>query len=1116
MARIVDADDEIDVREQYDDTASRMPPLSTPVAAPPPPVAADSTQPATMDVAATFDRIVQEVQRAMQASITRVPPPYRMGLVNANPTSVADLKLAPPEVIHPLPDGRPTNVVLVMLPRQRFANSEAMRRKLTGDLMIARERGRVSGPIVCLSFVLMGEYIAQVQAEYLSHTDAGLVADQLRGARYEIGFGPATNLTVYPASSTIAVLDYGKLVVPPRVIGGKEITRLFSLYPGDLRVVPSFEEECTYVAFLRASSVYALLCSPFHSGGLQQALWGLGIFVACARCLPGTISRMARPETQLAAPPAYGTNARGDLVMKGPHGHFAFMSTNGAAGQPGTRPEAAGADSDDESVLSDGGEVEEKRLIAELFGHAADDAGDDIVAGTSSAAVQLPPELAALLAEAEPLLTAPPQQQQVFAAPGILAMPDPWAFAAGIPAPDGAYNSGFAGAGFTAGFAPSHPGGILERPPTPELASAAEEDLCASVAAAGNANAVAEALLQGAEVLPALGTIGRRRLIEAIVSPPSRLVHVLELANVTAILVQSGLVEEPLFLAATRRVIPALVNRLPLPPLLFTLASMRVPLVFEACLMDLPPGRTMAQFTNSPHFSKNLSTLVKFVPTEPEKGKEDDEAETAAAKGTKQHLTQILCGPPSTVLLSCVAGARFLEAAATLHKIECGALVNLIADRLASPAFQQPPARPGGDGTPATGASIAIHLGVAVTAIGADSTADVRLVKALVNLLHRPEARRFLSLTAPSRVHVDALPLIVANLEDAGSAASGDDAGLRNTLAVPFARRMQQADPTTAAAHAATREGAHFHEATNGLPDWLADFGRTYKSATAPPFPPVPTGWSVSASTSNGLYYYSERSAQSRTYAHPTTGGEYLPLPQAYVWERLLPASDVLDMIRRYGRDKRIERRAVDVWLQDQRLRHPGIDEAVIAALRIQYPLNPPKEAAGVAAPVVAVAVHPSIDEPKAKKHRREGDGDPGGDSTGVPPDVAEQLATYPPTGEPFPPLPPTHGSKASTSNGHFYFVVKGAKDSDKDATSYRHPGDAKHYAVSPQYFLERAKVPLPVFAKDFKLDLRAVEAWAANQTRREATIDAAALKAFAVRYKTRDREKKRSDEAAK
>jgi hypothetical protein len=416
MARIVDADDEIDVREQYDDTASRMPPLSTPVAAPPPPVAADSTQPATMDVAATFDRIVQEVQRAMQASITRVPPPYRMGLVNANPTSVADLKLAPPEVIHPLPDGRPTNVVLVMLPRQRFANSEAMRRKLTGDLMIARERGRVSGPIVCLSFVLMGEYIAQVQAEYLSHTDAGLVADQLRGARYEIGFGPATNLTVYPASSTIAVLDYGKLVVPPRVIGGKEITRLFSLYPGDLRVVPSFEEECTYVAFLRASSVYALLCSPFHSGGLQQALWGLGIFVACARCLPGTISRMARPETQLAAPPAYGTNARGDLVMKGPHGHFAFMSTNGAAGQPGTRPEAPGADSDDESVLSDGGEVEEKRLIAELFGHAADDAGDDIVAGTSSAAVQLPPELAALLAEAEPLLTAPPQQQQVFAA----------------------------------------------------------------------------------------------------------------------------------------------------------------------------------------------------------------------------------------------------------------------------------------------------------------------------------------------------------------------------------------------------------------------------------------------------------------------------------------------------------------------------------------------------------------------------------------------------------------------------------------------------------------------------------------------------------------------------
>jgi hypothetical protein len=62
---------------------------------------------------------------------------------------------------------------------------------------------------------------------------------------------------------------------------------------------------------------------------------------------------------------------------------------------------------------------------------------------------------------------------------------------------------------------------------------------------------------------------------------------------------------------------------------------------------------------------------------------------------------------------------------------------------------------------------------------------------------------------------------------------------------------------------------------------------------------------------------------------------------------------------------------------------------------------------------------------------------------------------------------------------------VKGAKDSDKDATSYRHPVDAKHYAVSPQYFLERAKVPLPVFAKDFKLDLHAVEVWAANQARR-------------------------------
>jgi hypothetical protein len=256
----------------------------------------------------------------------------------------------------------------------------------------------------------------------------------------------------------------------------------------------------------------------------------------------------------------------------------------------------------------------------------------------------------------------------------------------------------------------------------------------------------------------------------------------------------------------------------------------------------------------------------------------------------------------------------------------------------------------------------------------------------------------------------------------------------------------------------------------------------------------------VAASASNGLYYFTDKTTRATTYRHPTTGEEYAPMPQAYVWERLLAHKDVLDMARRFGTPGAPPPGgpAVDEWLKDQRQRDQSIDRAVVVALRIRYGEKPPQGA--------DASARPSAGGPAAKVHREERRNE-------VQADIAESFAAYPAIGDPFPPVAAEYQVKVSASNGHFYFVSKDPR-TGKEASSYKHPSDGGYYPVAPQYFVRRSEVPLDVFAKDFGLDLSSVEKWFADQRVRDPAIDDAAMQAFEVKYKAR--KPKKSDASGK
>uniref|UniRef100_A0A7S1ML33 WW domain-containing protein n=1 Tax=Neobodo designis TaxID=312471 RepID=A0A7S1ML33_NEODS len=990
----------------------------------------DSEAPIASGSASAITRLAHEVQTATR-DFPHLPPGYRFGLAT-RPTSIADLRLLPAAARQSVPDA-PSNVLVVDLPKQKFRDVSAMRAKLVSDFMTARNLARVSGPIVCLDFVLLGDYIEQVQAEFLAASDAAQTGEQLRSARYDVGFGRGTPITTVTPSTVMTVLDFGKKLNEGERARASDLIRIFSRQQDELAVVEAFDSDTLYVAFQRASNLFSLFCSPFYSGALQQMFWQHGVFICAAHCSEQTLTRVLRGKI---GDPLEQKRQQLDLAI----------SREGVAVETIDMAQADSEAGDDDDEGSDAENIPVPDYSAQLFGQAAATAE---VAVVGSDSVELPPELAALLEDAakpkRPILATPVVEGgggEHSALRGVLSRD---ALASGVAWEPNAPTA----------FRAANPGDAL-----PD----AEAELVTKLAGAPDAEAVQQELRSASSVLSAISDAGRDAVAGALVTPPSRFEQLLERPDVGNAVVAAKIHATAIFVRSIRPLLFQMVCRPSPPDVLAAVAEFSPMVVIEACLCD-GSFSTVHTALRGPHFSRNLAALIASSPAH---------ADTVAK------VTSLFCGRPVKALFSSSGGARLIETCVRNGRADPGVLLTMIATRLANRHSTFDAANPH---------TLPQFLGVAAACMGANASADVQLVKALTFLLDRREVVAFLTTVAPKRAHLDALSLIVENLE---GAALDMFTSARRSIAVGFVQRMAQTKSGAAAVHSA-------QVAESMVPEWLGSKSGECTSAKAPPFPALPSGWSVAASTSNGLYYFTDNSTRATTYRHPTTGAEYVPMPQAYVWERLLGVKDVADMMQRFS-EQTLGKGAIDTWLQDQRVRNALVDRAVVVALRIRYPATPPAE--GVATSNDADATVVASDRP-AKMHREERRNE-------VPEDIAAMIQEYPPTGEPFPPLAAGFEVKVSASNGHFYFVSKDSR-TGKEASSYKHPADGAHYPVPPQYFVRRSEVPLDVFASDFNLDLQDVKRWFSDQRIRVPPVDDAAMQAFEVKYKSR-KPKKASD----
>eukprot|EP00759_Apiculatamorpha_spiralis_P027857 PhF_6_TR30543/c0_g1_i1/m.44831 len=108
-------------------------------------------------------------------------------------------------------------------------------------------------------------------------------------------------------------------------------------------------------------------------------------------------------------------------------------------------------------------------------------------------------------------------------------------------------------------------------------------------------------------------------------------------------------------------------------------------------------------------------------------------------------------------------------------------------------------------------------------------------------------------------------------------------------------------------------------------------------------------------------------------------------------------------------------------------------------------------------------------------------------------------FASYPPTGLPFPPLPPGWTSAMSRSFGHYYFTK------NKSDPSYYHPETGKLYRVTPQAFVLDEQLSIDEFLKKYNIRCKPEDfaTWLNDQRLRSNDIESQVRKALGISSET-------------
>ncbi|TPP49111.1 hypothetical protein CGC21_0420 [Leishmania donovani] len=107
---------------------------------------------------------------------------------------------------------------------------------------------------------------------------------------------------------------------------------------------------------------------------------------------------------------------------------------------------------------------------------------------------------------------------------------------------------------------------------------------------------------------------------------------------------------------------------------------------------------------------------------------------------------------------------------------------------------------------------------------------------------------------------------------------------------------------------------------------------RSYPAVGAP-YPVVSRGWAVYLNSARGQYGFkgpNSGPSQPPLFVHPKTRKHYFVSPQAFAQQRKVN----LDVV---ARDAGVEKKDVESWMADQRIRHAAIDAAVVKLIPITY-----------------------------------------------------------------------------------------------------------------------------------------------------------------------------------